>query len=863
MNKRTRLHIALGLLLFFLLLLLFAKFLRLPFVNIRLEEAMPHQSAYAISFRNDMLNLDIRNAVFASLIPENLKADLLQFQKHLPSKYQFAKNQRFLVVIHPSGNSEFEILYITHNARDLDIEKLFQRNQQFRTRKYSHKNHPVYHVKYGNSQFFVSTHRNILLFSTKANLLESAIVQLRRPFTSLYKNDHFTGVQQHNVNGGNNWQIFINLEQLSTQFAPLVDPLKLSSVASFSKFGNWLKIQFPNRGPFKEWEGALSTAQNNRLLESNRRAASKDFKSAFTHIPEGLGAIVWMSIQDYIPARNLEFWRKYMKSWVGNEIAFATGEPAENNIWERFMLIKRTSISNGNGLSGLLNRYGREDSSGYQMFKIYRLQGTNFSQNIGLEDWMDTPWVTDLGSYVLFSNSRSGHERWLDKYIAGQSLSKSLNLLKMLRPMPLDANGFLYLDSGNSWQQVSNFLEDSFEAGLSGNPLMFNQLALTWTRTGNICKFKVVTEDAQSDFDKGVSILWRVKLGADMDASPFVFKSTKTGESKIFVQDKNNTIYLISQNGKIIWRRNLDSPILSDIAVIDLNNSGEAQIVFNTRQKLFIVDDQGNDMEGYPLELKVPASNGVSVVDFFNSGDYLFFIACENEKGYGFNERGVPIEGWRPHDSIGYVTLPIVHFQADSRDFMLAQNERGVLQVFQKNGESRFKIKTSGPIPQKPDFQIAGSNSRIVACDSTGKVLVVNLAGNSFGLNLKVGKNSDVRFTFADVTGDERKDYIATSGEFLSVHAYEGNDFKILFEKKLPSAISGVFAIKPKEGQKSYIGVVQKQAGKIMMLDGGGRLLPQFPLAGTTSFSVVDILNDGKATLITGNKDQVFAYKLN
>jgi hypothetical protein len=45
-------------------------------------------------------------------------------------------------------------------------------------------------------------------------------------------------------------------------------------------------------------------------------------------------------------------------------------------------------------------------------------------------------------------------------------------------------------------------------------------------------------------------------------------------------------------------------------------------------------------------------------------------------------------------------------------------------------------------------------------------------------------------------------------------------------------------------------------------VDGTGRLLPQFPLEGTTSFKVVDLLGNGKPVVITGNGEYLYAYAI-
>ena len=62
--------------------------------------------------------------------------------------------------------------------------------------------------------------------------------------------------------------------------------------------------------------------------------------------------------------------------------------------------------------------------------------------------------------------------------------------------------------------------------------------------------------------------------------------------------------------------------------------------------------------------------------------------------------------------------------------------------------------------------------------------------------------------------------------------------------------------------QKAFLGTVCAAKNQISLLDGTGKLLPQFPLEGTTAFSIVDLLGDGKPVVLVGNGASVVAYSL-
>jgi hypothetical protein len=194
---------------------------------------------------------------------------------------------------------------------------------------------------------------------------------------------------------------------------------------------------------------------------------------------------------------------------------------------------------------------------------------------------------------------------------------------------------------------------------------------------------------------------------------------------------------------------------------------------------------------------------------------------------------------------------------------MVLLDEGGTMQVFQKNGTLRFpKKEFNSRFRQPPMYQVLKNSARIVACDTTGKVFVTNLSGDGFQLSVAPGKVGNVGFAFSDVAGDERNEYISLGGKELAVFGYQGSSFKKLAGFLFENPPSEVFGISWRGAKKAYIGTVDKTKKQIHLLDGEGRLLPQFPLAGDTPFTVVDLAGDGKAVVIVGNGDSVYAYSL-
>ena len=56
-------------------------------------------------------------------------------------------------------------------------------------------------------------------------------------------------------------------------------------------------------------------------------------------------------------------------------------------------------------------------------------------------------------------------------------------------------------------------------------------------------------------------------------------------------------MYLISLEGKLIWKKNIDSKIIGEIHQIDLYKNGRLQYAFNTENDFQIIDKNGKQVK--------------------------------------------------------------------------------------------------------------------------------------------------------------------------------------------------------------------------------------------------------------------------
>ncbi|MBI1224840.1 MAG: hypothetical protein GC192_06350 [Bacteroidetes bacterium] len=849
-------------------LAILGQYVRLPFLGVHPHGAIPRHTAVVLPLSTEniqQLQSDEAKKSLASLaIPSDLVADWVAFETHFSKLFRQKEKGEILAVLQPTRSSGMDALFIFDGMRGNDLDEILGRNPAWRMRKSIFKNNDVFTVQVEKSEFALARYRNLLLFAHHAYLVENALSQLEKPANSLCRDSGFSGVAKNAVAKENSLTVLINLAELGPQFSPLLDPSHLREINGLDNLARWLRLDLPIGENNEDWVGSFSIADGHPLMDANTKGEKRPYKEALSALPDNLTGFAWLTTDRIVSATETGLWRTYIASWAADEAAVSVGEPLESGATEQFFLLKTkdATISEAK-LAALTKRLESPNPTDFQMFKIYQLKGLPLDKMLQLGNNLHDPFATVLGDYVLFANSKTGMERWLGKYLAGQTCAKNVAFLQALRNLPSEANGLLFFESDRAWPLASQLFEEKTLSKIGRNPLIFNQLIATISRRGQNCELQIRTPiKSKNEQTAPANILWKTPLGNRATLPPIAFINPQTGEQEIFLQDASHTIYLLTKAGRILWRRELKEPIKSQIWQLDLNNDKEAQFAFSTASGIFVIDHTGEDVAGFPLHLQTPASNGVTVVDFFKSHEYQFFIACENGSAYGFDENGSPVEGWRPKTGIGSVRFPLIHFQAKGKDFLMMLDTAGMLQVYQKNGEYRFPKKDlASKFLQGPDFQADGENYRIVTCDDHGRVTVTNLEGGGFNLALEAGKKQGVKFAFSDVAGDGRKDYLALSGGDLAAYFYEGQKFKKAFKYQFSQPQDAVFGVEWAK-RKAFIGTVCEAKNQINLLDGQGNLLPQFPLAGTTAFSIVDLLGDGNPVVVVGNGASVVAYSM-
>jgi hypothetical protein len=318
-------------------------------------------------------------------------------------------------------------------------------------------------------------------------------------------------------------------------------------------------------------------------------------------------------------------------------------------------------------------------------------------------------------------------------------------------------------------------------------------------------------------------------------------------------------MYLINQAGRILWKVQLPEPVNSEVFQIDYFRNGKLQLLFSTRNYIFLVDRKGNFVEKYPVKLRAPATCGLSVFDYEGTRDYRLFIACSDKKVYAYTREGNLLNGWSFEQTENTVTQPVSHFRIGTKDFLVFGDGFRTY-ILDRKGNTRISTDTYFPRSSGNNYHLDlprdGSSPALVTTDSTGLVYFIYFSGESKTLRLENFSGRHF-FDYKDLTGDGKMEFIFLEHNQLKVFNADGST---LFTYRFREPVGSRPLFYQFSSKDRKLGVVSNRENLIYLFNNDGALYSGFPLQGNTPFSIGNFGDSlSRFNLIVGNRDN-FLY---
>ncbi len=410
-----------------------------------------------------------------------------------------------------------------------------------------------------------------------------------------------------------------------------------------------------------------------------------------------------------------------------------------------------------------------------------------------------------------------------------QGLSTASSLL-MLKLQGSFENAFSGILDRNTLQKLENISTEDY-------PLA----ALQFSYDRNFAHTTFICNEFSGERNNtgAISEKFHVNLENSVLGSPQLFKGRGTN---VVVQDIGNTLYFISEGGKIIWKKKLDSAILGKIQEVDIFGNGNKQLAFATNGGLYILDRNGKDVGAFPLKFKDKITQPLSVFDYDSNHKYRF-VVTQGKEILMYDKQGKTVKGFGFDRAKSNIVQAPVHIRMGNKDYIVIAEENGKLNILSRVGKPRITVSKNFNFSEIP---VAEEDNTFVVITKENTKERISQNGKVSSQKLEVGGN----YWFA-VSGNTK---VTLDDNLLRI------DGKLA---ELPLGIYSkpqIFTIH----RQPYITITETQENKVYVFNRDGNLLPGFPIYGTSAASVGEGDKKGIFSLVVkGESDTVILYSSN
>lgn len=873
-------------------------------------KAVPIHSPLVIELQNtdaliqsfsggNMIIDELKNTGIVNEISREIQF-MSELKKSNPDFDELCKGKSVLISANFEGKNELDFIFLVSlkdkKEQSLILEIIKQLSDQSNLSKRNYDNAEIYRVTTKSTTFSFAFTNGIFVASKKAVLVEEAVRQsnaeslLDHPdFVKLNKTSNSNASANIYINHGTITQLlakslnkdirkkigflanFAEYTELDLNLKK--DELFLSGYTfsndSSESYINLFKGQAPERSnlesvlpsntslfismnieifseflqnyeEFSRKKG--SYYQREARLMTVKNEAKTDFIKVVTEIATGVSGIAFTSVTQNEPDKNRFFITEIKSQSIGRE--------KMELILTKYLETKKIDAP------GWRSNYQIDEN---RSFTFYQFPYPDIAEVLfgKIYSGVQCNFFTFFDNYLIFADSHAALKEFIHNLVLGETLSKDINYLKFKENTSSKSNLHFYVNFSKAFHLSRQYLnQERLNNWISNEESIRKFYAFSWQFSNTN---ELILNNIYLKFDPVIKeepqTIWQTKIEGNLRTRPkMVVNHNDPDNKEVIFQDQANNLYLINKEGVTLWKVTLPEPIISDINQIDIYRNNKYQYLFNTKSQIYLVDRNGENVKGYPVALRSPATNGIAVVDYDNNKDYRYFIACENKQVYAYSKDGKFVKGWSNFVSDNSVEKPLKHMRVLNKDY-IAFFDRYKTYFLDRQGKIRLETKATFEHSGN-ELILENAAKPVVLCtDKNGAVYKLYFDGSFEKLEL-ASLSSNHHFTSEDINGNGLTDFIFADKNQLIAFSEAG---KKLFSKEFKKPISEKPEIFSFGGKNKKIGVVTAEENRIYLFNSDGSIYKGFPLLGNSGFCIGTLSKGNKFfNLLIGNEDHSF-----
>lgn len=476
----------------------------------------------------------------------------------------------------------------------------------------------------------------------------------------------------------------------------------------------------------------------------------------------------------------------------------------------------------------------------YRQVTIYNYSNSEFFANT-FKPLISSTNCTNyclLDNFFVFSTNLEMTQNIIANYQNKTTLCER-NYFKDVKNELSDASSLMLITNSTT---LENVIKKNFTENLNINLKNYKASGLQFVYDNNFAHVNAVISKTQSRREeRSVSEEFNIKLENDLLNSPRFVTNHITKQKEIVVQDITNNLYLISNKGEVLWKKQLHGPILGEINQIDIYKNGRLQLVFATPNRVYVLDRNGKDVAPFPGKFNDDITQPLSVFDYDKKKNYRLLVTQGNNV-LMYNTKAKIVSGFKFKSANGIINTQPQHFRIGSKDYITIKTD-SKLHILDRTGKNRVTQKSNNNFSMEPIYLY---NNKFTTTSKDGKLVTIDSRGNVATQNLNLSPNH----------------HITSSSKTMVAHS----ENKLSIRNKTVEIDYGnytapqLFYI----NDKIYVALTDLQSQKIHLYDSQTKAIPNFPVYGNSEIDFDNIDRDRNLEFVTkGEDNSIILYQIN
>ena len=477
-----------------------------------------------------------------------------------------------------------------------------------------------------------------------------------------------------------------------------------------------------------------------------------------------------------------------------------------------------------------------------QKFKKINQTNTNFSialDSLKTKEFFKRVFKNEVNisdGNLIINIDASNNLIYINGVVDNYSLNSNSNYKKIAVEEIIENEEKLYFDFKNDlltdYDIISTNQENKFDFfQLDSTDAVLDLYKIFQLKEGNnLASINGIISNYKDDSKNSeIELKFETSISNEIILGPLIVKNHTNNKNEVIVQDSENIIYLINDNGQIEWTKKINDRIIDEVKQIDSYKNGRLQYVFTTQNSLHMIDRKGRDVGKFPLKFNDLITKPVSVFDYDNNKNYRLLIT-QNHELFMFDSKGNRVRGFDYNKKSRIITKP-EHFRISNKDIIVFKTSDN-LTILNRRGKVRIKIKKDYNYSKDNIFQYQNSlttttkNNKIIKIDMNGNSKVVS----SMSFNGKYVSDKKTIYTL-------QKNVLSNSKNNIEIQFGKYENFSAISDKN-----------------NTFINIYDSQNNKLYLFDDEINTVKGFPILADTNASFILENNKIEFSVISDSK---------